>query len=611
MRATEVHDTHALYLLEGARVMLPPRFYELRPHQVSAIEQIWDKFREGTEVVMVDAPTGAGKTVIGEFVRQLVAPLLASAYVCTTKGLQDQFIHEFPYGMLLKGRANYPTLDEPERFPKVSGADCSKIPTMGRHRLCDQCQAGVPFDQHQDDDQFTGGREQKLYHCQSCHPWQLCPYRVIKEIVAHSKLAVINTAYLLSEQNFAGRFGANTKVGQDGSIVSVVPHFDGMTIIDEADTLESVLMSTVSLALSHKQLRTLGLAPPAKKTVVDSWIRWSKDGWAVAEQQLQALNRELSRFEELDQNQIRERRDLTRLVSQMEMLHTDLSEQPDHWVYSGERGVEFKPIDASMHGPEWVWQHVQRGLLMSATLISPEQLAADLGLNKTWDVVRVDSHFPVERRRVVAWPRASMSYKTKETSVPEMVSAVGDVVDMTEPNLKVLVHAVSYELTDAIVVGLKTRFPERLVFTYRNGAEREHNLMLFREASSGVMVAPSLDRGVDLPDDDVRVIVIAKVPFPHLGDKQVSARFYGKGARGRSWYATETIRSIVQMTGRGMRHQDDWVLSYILDSQFVSNVWRQNRHLVPRWWSEALVWQVGGGGEKNLPEMTGTTTQSV
>ena len=63
----------------------------------------------------------------------------------------------------------------------------------------------------------------------------------------------------------------------------------------------------------------------------------------------------------------------------------------------------------------------------------------------------------------------------------------------------------------------------------------------------------------------------------------------------------ETVRSLVQMTGRGMRHEDDWCISYILDRQFTSNVWKK-RHLIPDWWQTSLKWAppTNGGAEAVL-----------
>lgn len=102
-------------------------------------------------------------------------------------------------------------------------------------------------------------------------------------------------------------------------------------------------------------------------------------------------------------------------------------------------------------------------------------------------------------------------------------------------------------------------------------------------------MACSADRGVDLPDDYCRLIVVAKVPFPNLGDRMVSMRLHM--GDGQTWYTVETVRSVVQMAGRGVRHKDDYCRTVILDSQFRDGLWSRGAALFPRWFREAVVWQ--------------------
>jgi Rad3-related DNA helicase len=99
-----------------------------------------------------------------------------------------------------------------------------------------------------------------------------------------------------------------------------------------------------------------------------------------------------------------------------------------------------------------------------------------------------------------------------------------------------------------------------------------------------ILFAQSMDRGIDLPGEACRVQVIAKIPFPSLGDRRTAARLYLPG--GQDWYTVQTVRSIVQMTGRGVRSADDWATTYIFDAQF-RNLWKQ-RSLFPAYWREAV-----------------------
>ncbi len=100
-----------------------------------------------------------------------------------------------------------------------------------------------------------------------------------------------------------------------------------------------------------------------------------------------------------------------------------------------------------------------------------------------------------------------------------------------------------------------------------------------------MIVAPSLDRGVDFKGDDCRVQIIAKVPYPYLGDKQIKARMNLED--GQQWYTVRTIRDLVQMTGRGVRSETDYCTTYILDRGF-GRLFDMNKRLIPAWWREAV-----------------------
>ena len=96
-----------------------------------------------------------------------------------------------------------------------------------------------------------------------------------------------------------------------------------------------------------------------------------------------------------------------------------------------------------------------------------------------------------------------------------------------------------------------------------------------------------MDRGVDLPEEECRVVVICKMPYPDLGDTQISRRVHAS-KDGDNWYAHKTISTIVQMAGRGVRSDKDFAVTYILDEQF-RRVYDDHRVLFPAWFKEAVV----------------------
>jgi len=224
---------------------------------------------------------------------------------------------------------------------------------------------------------------------------------------------------------------------------------------------------------------------------------------------------------------------------------------------------------------------------MSATIISPGALLDELGWDKPYSVVKVDSTFRKENRPVIYRPSARMTNKHDESG--KLVPALQQIV-RGHARERVLVHCVSYSLANFLYGELVGSCEEAGMGcgTYSGSDGKLDALSRLRNAGGYMLFAPSMDRGIDLPDDDCRVVVIAKVPYPNLGDRQVSARLHSKG--GQTWYTVQTVRTVVQMTGRGVRHKDDHCTMYILDAMF-DDLWNKGRGLFPSWWTEAIKWE--------------------
>jgi ATP-dependent DNA helicase DinG len=512
---------------------LPSWVREFRPWQIQAVKEIIAGFDHGN-VVVLDAPTGSGKTLIAEVVRRLLSE--RAIYTCHTKALQEQVVADYPYAKLLKGRVNYVVGRE---GMGVTAADC-----------------------------------QKPGPCRWCPSLSECPYETAKHEALSADLAVLNTSYLLTEGNGPGKFRGR-----------------GLLILDEADTLENELRRWISVEVSRGTCLRYGLREPSRRTVADSWREWLD--YAVPR-----LKTVRSRIQGEDIGSQRERDRLKRLIAKLRNVREELVEVDGDigegrtvgetgWVYTGTDGrVEFKPISTRKYGG-LLWGLGTRFLLMSATVISPGAMLEELGWERPYTLVKVDSTFPKENRPIIYRPTAKMTRKNDESGklVPALRAIIG-----RHAQERLLVHCVSYSLASYLHGELFRSCREAGLecTTYTGSDGKPEALDRFRRSRGGVLLAPSMDRGIDLPDDDCRVVVIAKVPYPNLGDKQVSARLHSKG--GQTWYTVQTVRTVVQMTGRGVRHKDDTCTMYILDAMF-DDLWNKARGLFPSWWTEAIKWE--------------------
>ena len=82
----------------------------------------------------------------------------------------------------------------------------------------------------------------------------------------------------------------------------------------------------------------------------------------------------------------------------------------------------------------------------------------------------------------------------------------------------------------------------------------------------GILLAAGCAEGVDLPDDQCRVIVIPNLLYPNMGAEEVRLKM--ALPQGNLRYSLVTMITTIQQLGRGARHAKDSCVSYILDPQF-------------------------------------------
>jgi Rad3-related DNA helicase len=518
----------------------PGWFREFRASQQPAIGKILEAFRE-VDLVVLDAPMGAGKSLIADVVSQELGG--TTAYLCTSKTLQDQVADAFARAAVLKGRSNY----APTGF--VGGAEWGVV-------TCNDCTK-------------VAGEDDS---CRWCPSVRECPYEVAKKDALRSNYAVLNTAYFLTEANGPGRFRGR-----------------GLVVCDEADRLEEQLLGYVSFEISERRMDRYGWGRP-KLTVAESWVEWV-DNIAPLISDEARKNARRGRGKAASHAQdlyvLREGKYLSNLRARVAALKEGLA--TGTWVYTGDRGqIRFQPVRAKADdlAGKYLWPLGRKWLLMTATSVSPSYLVREeVGWEQPFKVIELNSEVAPVQRKVIVKGVANVSRKGLENGGREdLLEGVRSVV-AEHPSENILIHTVSYSLANEVSAGLQG--VRRSVVTYTNAGGRSDALKGFIDGG-GILVASSMDRGVDLPGDLCRVQIVAKVPYPNMGDRQVSGRKYSPG--GNLWYNLQTIRTLMQMTGRAVRSRDDWAVTYILDSNF-DRLWQEWKNMIPDWWKEGLQWK--------------------
>jgi len=515
---------------------LPEKFKEWRRGQFEAAKQIAESSKR---FFFLQAPTGSGKSLIGATVQRLKRERML--YIVHTKQLEAQIKTDFPYAEVLMGRENYPCL----KGEGITALECTKKP---ERRRCERCSYQSWFCQ--------SAVERGL----NCPCVDECLYLLQKKKVLASEFAVLNMALFLTEANLVGEF-------------SGFP----FAVLDECDLTESALMSFIELSIPAKIIEKFELKPPRRKTKEEAWLE------VIEKQALPRIERRLAELKNAwEPEDVREEEELKRLERRLKFA---LSEIPKGgWVYieEGERW-SFKPVWISRYAHHYIFRHGQKFLLMSATLINPRQFARDLGIDyQDVEYHELPSLFPKERRPIYFMPCANLTHKTKDEERPKVVEGLDSVLDQ-HPHEKVLVHTHSYSLAEYVI--RSSRHGRRML--NHDGRTRHEVLERFKSSQKPlVLISPSMERGVDLPQDQCRVVIILKVPYLDLGDKQTQTRLYAS-KDGREWYISQTIRNIVQSAGRAMRSEDDWCKIYILDAQF-ERLLRESRGIFPKFFLEAI-----------------------
>jgi Rad3-related DNA helicase len=117
------------------------------------------------------------------------------------------------------------------------------------------------------------------------------------------------------------------------------------------------------------------------------------------------------------------------------------------------------------------------------------------------------------------------------------------------------------------------------------GNDKQTILNMFYNSSKPlVLISPSLTEGIDLKDDLSRFCIICKMPYANLKDKWTRIRIN----EDQKWYMIKACTTLVQMTGRSIRSEQDFAKTYILDSDFL-NLAKFGINTFPKWWQDAVI----------------------
>lgn len=513
-----------------------------RLHQREVIDWVMGSEKR---VKVVKAKTGAGKSLISMVCGVMAGDL---TYLVQSKFLQVQITNDFPEIVSVFGRANYPCLADQEK----NRGQCLATKTN------------------------------------PCDMKSKCLYYIAKEKAIEASYRVFNFSYYIAETSYAGRFSGNP-----------------FTVIDEADSLESVLSGSVSLSFGERTLFQLGLeGGPKRKTAgskdgLSSWREFGQEALQRSTGIATKLEKEIESMGDYDEEQkLRKMKELEHFTHIIERCNIFLNNMNDQWLYeevprSGSRQgqIIFRPTWLSPELSEkYLFRHSDSFTLLSATFPPMPILAKQLGLDiDDIDYYELPSTFDPALSPVHIWPVANVVSKEMDEAVPKLISAIKKILAMHEGQRGIL-HTVSWKLCGQIIAGVGS--PRLVTHTSEN---RQEVINEFTKGEDGryavdsCLCSPSCERGVDLKEDLARFVIIIKNPYLYVGDKLVSARIYS-GPLGRLWYQSDALSTVEQMSGRATRSETDTATTYILDYQ-VEKLYCEKPSLFSQSFRDQITWE--------------------
>lgn len=528
----------------------------IRDKQQAALEFAQRALDRGFRDILIAAPTGLGKSGIGSalcfwaaqaaFQLRLKPDTQAGGYyLVTQKLLQDQLADDVRnYNPRLRDSH---TLKSATEYRCVQYGDCMTGRRMEKEKMCGQLKD------------------------------RTCPYMQARTAFARAQMSVTNYPYFFAERSF---------------VQALKPR--KILIADECHSLEDQILGFVELLINEETVKkyTPMLELPRLKTL-KSFSQWVADEFIPPLQNRVTMLTEKIRVTEGGTRQDqRELHMLENYVSRSINAMNEIVRHPDNWVYwqetdkKGNLISSAKPIDAAPFVPELLLDAAEVRVYMSAYPGPKHTFCKSLGLDP--DQVASASYgstFDPERRPVHLTFIGSMSRANIETTQPSMLRQIARIakVHATE---KGVIHTHSYKLGKAVYDYLvQAGLTDRVLFP-DNSRDRTDAWELHSTSTTpSILISPSMTEGFNMIDDLARWQIIAKVPFPYLGDEQVKA----KKARNPEWYVLQTCMTIIQACGRVMRSHEDHGVTYILDLDF-KRLYTQNKHFFPKWFTSAFKW---------------------
>lgn len=563
--------------------------------------------------VIIEAPTGSGKTIIGFIVffctqylyykceykiLELSAkpePLKQLSYFLTSaKMLQEQIDTDLDrfdfrkYMSMLKGVDNYACIDATEalnRNNKNKGFTSSDEIVRYSERSCLGC------------DKKT--RQSIFAHCDN-----ICPYQSARYEASEKAFTIFNYAYFLNvlkgEFNpfFAKRF---------------------LTIADEAHLIPDIICNIFNYEFSQYLVnRTLKLLNEIEFVYGNEYITSLKDllmpcfkvfskelnvvsDIVVYIAKLMIFEKEFSSIEKIEPEIFKTfKKQILKInesIKNVTITYDDFNElinvrSEDVFFESEQIAYDkvtdsrvFKHIVKDLNESEMVKKHflskTNKVLFMSATLGDIDEYANMMGMEpEQYSGLRLGSTFDFEKSPIFLCKSGWLNYNNFDKNIDKVLMDTLKICETYHAKEKGIIHTSTFKICELLKAKINTGLvanPNRYLF-YKSADEKEKCVQLMGSSMLPfVIIGPSLYEGLDLKDEKGRFNIFMKVPYAGI-----NSYVRKKMERFPYWYKRNTVQKIVQGIGRTNRSINDYSTVYLMDSLFDKIIYETNSEICDR-----------------------------
>ena len=536
-----------------------PSGYTPNPAQVKLLKNIDQAFEDGHKFVVCNAPTGSGKSFISKTIgnisnqptkefRELVTNYLAyrrthgggytyedecseeKPFGCTaltiTKALQDQYKELFNDVKVLKGKSNY-QCEVDNRFT-VELAPCLHLP-----KIKEEC-------------------------------WALnkCPYYEDRNTALTSTFNTLNYNMFFSLPD-------HLKKRQ-------------FLICDEAAELEDQLVKEFSCSINFESLTKLdvNIRPFYSRNSLQV-VKWINELILDLNDRIEDLKEITNNTGKVNKKFIIESK--SNLIS-LRNLHSKLSLILETWNESeylfeaDKKGITFMPLKVDKLSNH-LFKYADKVILMSATIIDPNNFCRSLGISK-FKYIEAESSFDAKNAPIYCNTKVKLNYHNLKRSLPKVVKQIKEICEFHKSD-KGIIHTHNNTITSFLAGSLTDRR-----FLIREPGVRNEEILEqhYVNDEPTVLISPSMSHGVDLRDDLARFQIIVKAPYLPTKDKRIEKLMKGDF----NWYMNKMLCSLIQSCGRGVRSHKDHCITYILDGSIAESV-VNNRHKLPKYFIDRFL----------------------